>query len=91
MRYTIAQGGKLTQHKQPEKPTSDSKEKNEFDYMRYTNLGAYFVTPIVLFLILGIYADTKFATKPIFTLAGIAFGFLCSFYQLYKFAKEQKD
>jgi len=54
----------------------------------YIDLGFYFVVPLLVGLGLGIVIDSKFGTKPVFILLGLAFGFFGSFFNLYKIVQQ---
>ena len=58
------------------------KEKNFTIYS--LNVGFYVMTPIFLGVIIGLMADKKFGTKPLFFLFFIFFGLVSSFYNLWR-------
>jgi len=54
----------------------------------YLNIGYYLIIPIIFFLMLGVWLDKVFKSKPFFILIFLFFGFLSSFYNLYRLTKE---
>lgn len=55
----------------------------------YFNIGWYLVSPILLGVLIGIYLDKVFHTKPLFILGFIFFGFVASIYNLWKLTKSK--
>ena len=55
----------------------------------YFSLGFYLMTPLLLGVAVGYFLDRRFGTKPGFVVAGIIFGTISSFYNLWKIIKEQ--
>lgn len=62
-------------------------EKNSLE--KYFNIGYYLITPIIIFLIIGLWLDKVYKTKPFFILFFLFFGVLSSFYNLYRLTKKQ--
>jgi ATP synthase protein I len=54
----------------------------------YFNLGFYLITPVLVGVFLGLYLDNRLKSKPTFVLAGIIFGTLALFYNLFKIYKD---
>lgn len=52
--------------------------------LRLLGLGWYVATCIVVGVVAGIFLDSHFGTKPIFTLLGVLLGTVAAFYGLYK-------
>ena len=52
--------------------------------LRLLGLGWYVATCIVVGVVAGIFLDSHFNTKPIFTLLGVLLGTFAAFYGLYK-------
>ena len=52
--------------------------------LRLLGLGWYVATCIVVGVVAGIFLDSRFGTKPIFTLLGVLLGTVAAFYGLYK-------
>ena len=52
--------------------------------LRLLGLGWYVATCIVVGVVVGIFLDSRFGTKPIFTLLGVLLGTVAAFYGLYK-------
>ena len=52
--------------------------------LRLLGLGWYVATCIVVGVVAGIFLDSHFGTKPIFTLLGVLLGTAAAFYGLYK-------
>jgi len=69
---------------------SQNKEKNNFLLAFSFNVGYYLLTPLILGVIVGLFIDNKFKTKPWFTLVFILFGLLASLYNLLRITKEVK-
>jgi len=69
---------------------SRSKEKNNFMLAFSFNVGYYLLTPLILGVIVGLFIDNKFKTKPLFTLLFILFGLFGSLYNLLRITKEVK-
>ncbi len=55
----------------------------------YFNVGAYLIVPLLLGVFLGYHLDKRLNSKPIFVFAGIIFGTISAFYNLWKLLKEQ--
>jgi F0F1-type ATP synthase assembly protein I len=49
------------------------------------------VTPLLLGVFLGLWVDAYFHSKPLFTLVGIAIGFISAAYSLYKLIKDTQS
>ena len=52
--------------------------------LRLLGLGWYVAACIVVGVVAGIFLDSRFGTKPIFTLLGVLLGTVAAFYGLYK-------
>ena len=52
--------------------------------LRLLGLGWYVATCIVVGVVAGIFMDSYFGTKPVFTLLGVLLGTVAAFYGLYK-------
>jgi len=67
-------------------------EKKTFSYKnpleKYSNIGYYLLVPVIIFLIIGIYFDKFFETKPVGFIFFLFFGVLSCFYNLYRLIKE---
>lgn len=57
------------------------------DLGSYMNLGFYIITPLLVGVFLGFWADNVLKTKPIVTLLGIVIGTIATFYNLIKIIK----
>ncbi|WP_455145419.1 AtpZ/AtpI family protein [Brachyspira pilosicoli] len=55
--------------------------------IKYTALGIEFGSIILGLAFVGNLADKKFNTSPLFTIAGIFFGFISGIYRLYQLSK----
>lgn len=74
-----------------DKNASKDRSKDKKDIMllaKYSSIGYYLVTPILLGVFIGFGLDTFFTTKPFFIVSGIVFGSISTFYNLYKLIKE---
>ncbi len=63
-------------------PKNNKKDSIDFSML---NVGYYLITPLLIGVFLGILADGKFHSKPIYTIIGISLGSIGSFYNLSKF------
>ena len=59
-------------------------KKNELDLSTFAGVGLQFAIAIVLFLLLGQWADKKFGTAPVFLIAGVFIGGGAAFYSMYR-------
>ncbi len=64
---------------QPEKPSKD-----ELDISSFAGAGLQFAVAIVIFLLLGQWADRKLGSSPAFLLIGIFAGGGAAFYSMYR-------
>lgn len=55
--------------------------------VKYTALGIEFGSVVLGMTILGHYADKYFNSKPLFTIAGLFFGFISGIFRLYQISK----
>ena len=55
--------------------------------LRLLGLGWYVAICVVVGVVAGIFLDSRFQTKPIFTLLGVLFGTFAAFYGLYKMVR----
>jgi len=56
---------------------------------KYFDIGYYLLIPIIIFLLIGIYFDKFFKTKPFGIIFFLFFGVFSSFYNLYRLTKEK--
>ena len=63
------------------------KPKKAFDVAKYLNIGYYLVTPMLIGVIVGLYLDSQFKSKPLFILIFLFLGIAGTFYNLYKVTK----
>lgn len=71
--------------------TRTVKENKQEDYIalaKYSNIGYYLVTPLLLGVAAGIGLDNLLHTKPLFTVCLIFLGTIATFYNLYKLVNE---
>ncbi len=59
----------------------------DLGYLKYLNIGFYLVTPLLVGVLAGAYADGRFHSKPIGVTIGIAIGAVGTFYNLFKLVK----
>lgn len=59
----------------------------DLGYLKYLNIGFYLVTPLLVGVLGGAYADTRFQSKPIGVTIGIVIGAVSTFYNLFKLIK----
>ena len=60
------------------------KPKDELDLGSFAGVGLQFAISIIVFLLLGQWADRKFGTSPLFLLLGVFIGGGGSFYSMYR-------
>ncbi len=63
-----------------------SKKKDKSSYLEYCFTGVNLVTPILVFLVLGIIIDKWTGKEPLFTLIFIFLGAFGSLFNMYKIA-----
>jgi F0F1-type ATP synthase assembly protein I len=56
---------------------------------KYLDIGYYLLIPIIIFLVIGIYFDKFFKTKPFGIIFFLFLGVFSSFYNLYRLTKEK--
>lgn len=84
--YIDSQGIRQTLEKK------EKEKKSEMDLEvvgRYMNIGYMLVIPMLLGVLLGIYLDTKFHTKPLFTVGLIVLGAIISIYNLFSLVRNE--
>ena len=59
-------------------------KKDELDLSTFAGVGLQFAVSIVLFLLLGQWADRKLGTSPVFLIAGVFIGGGAAFYSMYR-------
>ena len=59
-------------------PKDDGRTQNS--WLRYSTLGVQFAVTLVVFVLLGTWADRRFGTDPWLTIAGSLFGIFASMY-----------
>jgi len=77
-----------------EKRTRTTKNTTQQDTLvlaKYSNIGYYLLTPLLLGVFIGLGLDTYFRSKPLFTLIGISLGFISAAYSLYKLVKDSQE
>lgn len=73
------------------KNSSNDRTQRKEDIMllaKYSSMGYYLITPLLLGVFIGFGLDTFFTTKPFFIVSGIVFGSISTFYNLFKLIKE---
>ncbi len=50
-------------------------------------IGWSVAVPLIVFILIGVFLDKQFGTKPALTLGGLVLGMIVSFYSLYQFLK----
>ena len=69
----------------------EAKKQDKFNFYYSISLvgqvGWSVALPLVGFILVGVFLDKQFGTKPTFIFAGLVLGMLTSFYSLYKFLK----
>jgi len=84
--FEIDKHGDLKKTSQDLKRKSKTK-KNFFTDNININVGYSLVTPILLGVIIGLTLDSKFNSKPVFTVFFIFLGTVSSFYNLFRLIK----
>lgn len=85
--YTIRKGLEIEKDQEEKERSPQPPQKRQRLDELYLNVGFYLVTPLILGVFLGLYIDTKFHTKPVFTLIGVFLGVVSTFYNLWKILK----
>ena len=62
-------------------------KSHDLGYLKYLNVGFYLVTPLLVSVLVGAYADGRFHSKPIGVTLGIIIGAAGTFYNLFKLVK----
>jgi F0F1-type ATP synthase assembly protein I len=62
----------------------DTRHKDELSLSSFAGAGVQFALAIVLFLLLGQWADRKLGTSPAFLLTGVFIGGGAAFYSMYR-------
>lgn len=69
------------------KPKKAVQKTQDLGYLKYLNIGFYLVTPLLVGVLGGAYADGRFHSKPIGVTVGIIIGAVGTFYNLFKLVK----
>lgn len=80
--YKVGRDFEIKQHPLNIKP------KKQFDVAKYISIGYYLVTPMLIGVIVGLYLDSQFKSKPLFIMIFLFLGIAGTFYNLYKVTKE---
>lgn len=64
------------------------KPKKPFNVAKYLSMGYYLVTPMLIGIIVGLYLDSRFKSKPLYILVFLFLGLAGTFYNLWKVTKE---
>lgn len=84
--FEIDKHGNLKKTNQDLKKKQERKKSFFNDYINI-NVGYSLVTPILLGVIIGLTLDSRFHSKPVFTVFFIFLGTVSSFYNLFKLIK----
>ena len=89
MKYNFFEIDKHGNLKKSDERIKKDKKKNKGFLSEYVNInvGYSIVTPILLGVIVGLAIDSRFKTKPFFTVLFIFLGMISSFYNLFKLIK----
>lgn len=74
-----------------ERVTEKSSRNDTLLLAKYSSIGYYLVTPLLLGVFLGLWVDKLLHSKPLFTLVGIGLGFISAAYSLYKLFKDTQS
>lgn len=66
------------------------KPKTQFNVAKYISIGYYLVTPVLIGVIVGLYLDSQFKSKPLYIMIFLFLGVAGMFYNLIKVTKEIK-
>lgn len=88
--HKVGKDFSLKAEKREKKPAMSSKNDTLL-LAKYSSIGYYLVTPLLLGVFLGLWVDKLFHSKPLFTLVGIGFGFISAAYSLYKLIKDTQS
>jgi F0F1-type ATP synthase assembly protein I len=81
----INREGHISKDSQVEKKKTS---ENDFDYLRYANIGIYLIIPLLLGIFGGVQLDKLLHTKPLCVIIGIVFGAVASLYNLIRLTQE---
>ena len=84
--YTFDKKLDLKPSLEPTKRASKKKENN-FLLAKYSNIGYYLLTPLLIGVFLGLYLDGRLGTHYLVVI-GIIIGSIGSFYNLFKIIKQ---
>lgn len=84
--FEIDKHGNLKKTSQDLKKKPETKKSFFLDYINI-NVGYSLVTPILLGVIIGLTLDSRFHSKPVFTVFFIFLGTVGSFYNLFRLIK----
>lgn len=59
----------------------------DLGYLKYLNIGFYLITPLLVGILVGAYADERLRSKPVGVTIGIVIGAVSTFYNLFKLIK----
>ncbi len=68
----------------PPQIRNDQPAKDEINVGSFAGAGIQFAVAVVLFVLLGQWADKKLGTAPVFLLAGVFIGGTGAFYSMYR-------
>jgi len=72
------------------KPYYKEEKKKKLPLVKYTDIGYYIITPLIIGVFLGLFIDNFLKTKSFFLLLFIFLGTGASFYNIYKIYKNGK-
>ncbi|TXH02251.1 MAG: AtpZ/AtpI family protein [Candidatus Moraniibacteriota bacterium] len=68
--------------------SAKTSQKDTLLIAKYSSIGYYLITPLLLGVFVGLWVDSYFRSQPTFTLVGIVIGFISAAYSLFKLVKE---
>ena len=69
------------------KPKKQDKFSFYYSISLVGQVGWSVAVPLVVFILIGVFLDKQFGTKPAFIFAGVGLGMIVSFFSLYKLLK----
>lgn len=69
------------------KKNKDDDSSSFYALAKYSNIGYYLISPLIIGVFIGLLVDSYFGSKPVATLIAVAVGTIAVFYNLYKLTK----
>lgn len=82
---------KVGNKKEIEYEVKKKKKEDLSEMVRYSSIGYYLITPLLIAICGGLWIDDYLRTRPLFTVVFIIIGTIATFYNLFKLVNEGRS